>query len=103
MSKIDDSIMKKLMTNLTITKYIKKNKLDNLLQWTAKKFVVNSALQQLVVGVDGEREEYHTPVVIVIKPQALRLMVPTGISHQRPASPFGKETLGELARDVSGR
>lgn len=53
-------------------------------QWVAQDFTVSSQAKELVIGVDGEREKYKTPVHMAIKPGRLRVVVPTeGVRPRR--------------------
>jgi len=75
--------------------------MPDFLQWVTKVFRVTSRASSLVVGVDGEREEYIVPVMVTIKPGALRLLVPAEGIRPRQRRAADSEIIHKLRQAVS--
>ncbi len=101
LTKLDDATIRQLVGNFIFSNSLKKNK--NIRQWTAQEFTINSGTKTLAAGVDGERENYKTPVKIAIMPKALRLMVPAEGARPRQKSPFSIKVLGKVWDAASGK
>ena len=99
-TKLTDQLVQQMVDTVIINKSFSDNNIGNVYQWTAKHFKVDSPSQKLVVGVDGEREEYTNPVSIEILPKALRLMVPPEGSRQRQSNLFSPRLLKKLWKEL---
>lgn len=95
-TKLTDELIGQMMGTIVLNQSFEDSNTGHVEQWEAAKFSVNSKSKQLVVGVDGEREEYTTPVTIKILPKALRLMVPPEGMRKRPDNPLSPKTLKRL-------
>jgi diacylglycerol kinase family enzyme len=76
----------------------RQREVSGLDQWTAESFSIDSGEQSLVVGVDGEKERYETPVRVRIRPSALQVCVPLEGERSRPHSAFGGFMLRSMWR-----
>ena len=99
-TKLTDQLIRQMVDTVIINKSFADNNTGNVYQWTAKNFKVDSPSQKLVVGVDGEREEYTNPVLIKILPKALRLMVPPEGPRQRQSGIFSPKLLKKLWKEL---
>ena len=99
-TKLTDQLIRQMVDAVIINKSFADNNIGSVYQWTAKNFKVNSPGQKLVVGVDGEREEYTNPVLIEILPKALRLMVPPEGPRQRQSGIFSPKLLKKLWKEL---
>lgn len=97
LSQLNDELIAKMMKTAVFSRDFEGEKLQ---QWKTKHFQVSSQDSKLMVGVDGEREKYDTPVTIDILPGALRLMVPPEGIRQRPARAFSPKVLKQLWRTL---
>ncbi len=95
-TKLTDELIGQMMGTIVLNQSFEDSNTGYVEQWEAAKFSVNSKSKKLVVGVDGEREEHTTPVVIKILPKALRLMVPPEGMRKRPNNPLSPKTLKRL-------
>lgn len=102
-TKLTDQLIRQMVDAVIINKSFADNNIGNVYQWTAKYFKVVSPDQKLVVGVDGEREEYTNPVSIEILPKALRLMVLPEGPRQRQSSIFSPKLLKKLWEELLSR
>jgi diacylglycerol kinase family enzyme len=100
---LDDATIRSLMGTLTFKKSAGLTLSPNLLLWTTKKFTVLSGGEEVVVGVDGEREVYELPVRLSVAPQKLRLLVPAEGVRSRPKAATNPEILKQLWRAVLGK
>ena len=100
---LDDVTIRRLMGALTFPRYSGVTLPNNFLQWTAKEFTLSSAAGTIVAGVDGEREQYNTPVKIRIIPKKLTVMVPAEGVRSRPRNAFSFIILKRLWRAVLGK
>lgn len=96
--KLTDELIGQMMGTIVLNQSFEDSNTGHVEQWEATKFSVNSKNKKLVVGVDGEREEYATPVKLEILPKALRLMVPPEGMRKRPDNPLSPKTLKRLWR-----
>lgn len=82
--KLDDSMIRRLLRSAGATIVAHKGSLPGIEQWDSRVFRITDTLGNLVVGVDGEREEYSAPVVCKVRPKALSIYVPPeGIRHKQ--------------------
>jgi diacylglycerol kinase family enzyme len=95
---LDNRIARQLLKAVSIHQLSKPGSVRGFHQWVDRKFVVNSTLSKLVVGVDGERESYTTPVNIHILPRVLRIYVPAEGERNRQKNPFSGSVLRHLWR-----
>ena len=95
-TKLTDELIGQMMETIVLGQSFEDSNTGHVEQWEATKFSVNSKSKKLVVGVDGEREEYVTPVKLEILPGALRLMVPPEGMRKRPDNPLSPKTLKKL-------
>jgi diacylglycerol kinase family enzyme len=100
---LDDSLVTKLLSAMSIGRLRKGYMPADVYQWVTQKFIVGAPSDVLVMGVDGEREEYTVPVTITLMPRALRLFVPAEGVRGRPGNPFGAPIAGKLWRALRGR
>jgi hypothetical protein len=63
---------------------LREGKASEIEQWETPRFHLTSSAKRIVVGVDGEREEYDTPVTVRILPKALHVYVPPEGERNRP-------------------
>jgi len=92
-TELDYELAKRLVRAVSIDRLSKQADSGALYQWTAKTFRVDTAHDELVAGVDGEREVYAAPVMIHIRPGALRVFVPAEGERHRPKNPFTTPVL----------
>lgn len=103
-TRLDDATIRQLMSTIAFTKFFAgTTKPDNFFQWETTKFRVDGKQTKLVVGVDGEREEYKTPIKISLHPTKLRLMVPAEGRRPRSTTPLDMVTIKRLWRAVLGK
>jgi len=100
---LDDATMRQLMGALSFPRHSTAALPDHFLQWTTDSFTLDSTASAVVAGVDGEREQYATPVSIKIMPKALTVVVPAEGMRSRPVNPFGKTMALQLWRAVLGK
>jgi diacylglycerol kinase family enzyme len=87
-TRLNDETMRKLLSTMGIDRLEKNDTYSDIFQWTSKSFSITNSTGRIVAGIDGEREEYVTPVTIRIKPLALRIFVPAEGLRNRPKNPF---------------
>jgi len=87
-TQLNDETMRELLSTISIDKLGKTDAYPNIFQWTRKSFSITNSTGRIVAGVDGEREEYATPVTIRVKPLALHIFVPAEGLRNRPKNPF---------------
>jgi diacylglycerol kinase family enzyme len=95
-TKLDDTTIAQLMTTITLKQLFTSKLPTNFLQWETTNFRVTSKSRQIVVGVDGEREKYDSPVTISLYPTQLRLMVPAEGMRGRTITPLNMATIKRL-------
>lgn len=101
-TKLNDQTVRQLMTTLTLTKFFSDKTPDDFQQWTTTSFTVSSKKAKLIVGVDGERETFTTPVKIAIRHKALRVIVPPEGIRDRRHSPIGRKVITRLFEAATG-
>jgi diacylglycerol kinase family enzyme len=99
---LDDATMRQLMGTLTFRHGAGAALPRNLLQWTTDRFRLDSTAGRIVAGVDGEREQYNTPVKIGIIPKGLTVMVPAEGVRSRPINAFSPAAFKRLWQVVLG-
>ena len=100
---LTDILIKSLLKTAILNKDFVTNNSRNILQWEGKKLIVSTPTKKIVVGVDGEREEYKTPVKIELLPSALRLMtLPEGLRY-RPKNIVSTDIIKILWRGILGK
>jgi len=102
-TELNDQWMRRLLaqTPMSLAKFSKG--MEGFAQWETGTLRVNSSSEMLVVGVDGEREEYVAPVDISIKPGALRLLVPAEGDRPRRMRAFDTEVVRALRQEATGK
>ena len=72
--------------------------------WLCDQFEVNAKTGSLEAGMDGEAVVLEAPLVVRIRPKALRVLVPEGTPEEPGIEhgPFSKETIAELLRVAKG-
>jgi len=103
-TQLNDTTMRELLSSISTDKIGKYEKFQDVFQWVDKSFSVTNSSGKIVAGVDGEREEYTTPLTIRIKPLALRIFVPAEGVRNRPRNPFSPSVvrrIGDSATLVS--
>jgi diacylglycerol kinase family enzyme len=100
-TKLNDEMITRLMRSISIDRLHKHEAIPDFYQWTAKTFNITSKTKKLVVGVDGEREEYQTPVTVQILPGALTIYVPAEGIRSRPKGAFSPRFAKQLWRAIT--
>ncbi len=103
LQRLSDRLIRRLITRLTLNRTRAITDLPEVEQWQTKQFTIGSNAKRIVAGVDGEREEYETPVAIRVLPQALRLYVPRGGTMSRQRKSFSIPVLKQLLLAVRGK
>lgn len=88
LTKLNDATVKKLLGTMSIGVVRGQKALPDFIQWVSKSFEITSDAKKLVVGVDGENEEYSCPVRVTIKPKALTIYIPAEGVRPRPKNAF---------------
>jgi diacylglycerol kinase family enzyme len=99
-TRLNDSTVSELLRAVSIDQLGKHEKLKDVFQWVGKSFRITNYSRKIVAGVDGEREEYSTPVTIRIRPQELRLYVPAEGLRGRPKNPYSLINVIRVGRGV---
>lgn len=87
------TLLTSFMKTIALNKDFIANNAESIRQWETQSIKINAPTKSIVVGVDGEREEYATPVTIKVLPGALRLMtLPEGL-RQRPKNIFSADAI----------
>ncbi len=94
-TKLDDAMVAGLVKAMSFDKRPGKTMAD-FHQWVSKTFEMGSGQKRLVVGVDGEREEFTVPVRVRIRPGALRIYVPAEGVRNRATHAFAPQTARRL-------
>jgi len=94
--RLSDRLLARLLRSASLDRLHGKKEVDNFVQFEAPKLRIKSGQKTMVVGVDGERETYKTPVVVSVRKGALRLCVPAEGLRPRPKSMFSREILARL-------
>lgn len=92
-TRLDDQIVRRLLGAIAFSQLGRNKNMPGFYQWVDDTFAVTSASGRIVVGVDGEREMYKTPVKIHIKPKALRVYVPAEGERSRRINPFSMSMI----------
>ncbi|HSX30618.1 MAG TPA: diacylglycerol kinase family protein [Candidatus Saccharimonadales bacterium] len=100
---LDDTTIRRLIGTLTFRRSAGTALPANFLQWTAQAFTLHSAGDAVVAGVDGESEQYRTPLTISLISKGLTVMVPAEGVRGRPKSPLSLAMLQRLWRAVLGK
>jgi diacylglycerol kinase family enzyme len=101
-TKLDDSMVRRLLRSVRIKALPNNERYEGFSQWETIKFKVASKQRTIVVGVDGEREAYKSPVTVTCMAGALRLFVPAEGIRSRPHNLFSLAMLKELFRAARG-
>lgn len=102
-TKLSDELVKQMMKVFSINFSSGIDKIDGVDQWDSKNFKVTSPRKKIVAGVDGEREEYASPVTVSIKPGALRVYVPAEGIRTRPKKALSFKTIAYLWQALWGK
>jgi diacylglycerol kinase family enzyme len=98
LTRLDDDVVKGLVTLTGLASIGGGMELADCQQWTTAVFRLASADDQIVVGIDGESVTVRQPATITLKPQALRLLVPAAGTQGR------QRTYGFMAaRRIAGQ
>lgn len=95
-TKLNDALVAGLVKAMSFEKLRSAKLMPYFHQWTGKTFEMGSTKKTLVVGVDGEREEYDVPVRVRVRPGALRVYVPPEGVRGRPTHAFSLLTARRL-------
>jgi diacylglycerol kinase family enzyme len=95
LTQLDNNSARQLLKSVSIDQLTKQSK-PEFYQWVDNSFTVESKNEKIVVGVDGEREEFKTPVNIRVIPGALRIFVPAEGERNRQKNPFSKAVVGRM-------
>lgn len=97
-TELNDTILAGLIKVMSVDRLRKSGEVKGFYQWTTREFKLTNSQGTIIVGVDGEREEYKTPVAIKILPGALRVFVPSEGVRNRPANPVGGTMVKRIWR-----
>lgn len=95
-TKLNDRVIKELLAAVSIDKLFKHAREHEINQWTAATFTIRNTFGKMPVGVDGECEQYTTPVTISVLPKALRIYVPAEVVSGRAHSTFSTPVLKKV-------
>ncbi len=96
LSKVSNELIANVLRNATINQIEQTSSLEEFSQWETKKIEIAGKGKKVVVGVDGECEEFSSPVNVEIMPKALRLYVPPEGMRSRPEKAFSRRGLKQL-------
>jgi diacylglycerol kinase family enzyme len=102
-TELNDATVRQLMGTLSSRHDSEAALSENILQWTTDEFKLDSTTDTIVAGVDGEREQYDTPIKIGIVPKALTIMVPAEGIRSRPINAFSTATFKQLWQVAVGK
>jgi diacylglycerol kinase family enzyme len=97
-TKLNDAIVRRLARTMVLDRGRGQHVPAYFYQWTAPSFDLSSQYGSLVVGVDGEREEFDVPITVKVLAGALRVFVPAEGVRGRPQSAFGPAMLKNMWR-----
>jgi diacylglycerol kinase family enzyme len=97
---LNDTVAKKLLESISKGLVRRSTMPEGIYQWTNKSFILSSPSKTVAVGVDGESEDYSSPITIRIMPGALRVYVPPEGVRNRPKNPFSAFVLRRIWRTV---
>ena len=103
LSDLNDDIVKTLIKPVSVNKLSKLKKMGVFEQWETTVFNIKNNNQQILVGVDGENESFNNPVVIKIKPKALRILVPAEGTKSRPKNAVSVIVINKLWQLAIGK
>lgn len=102
-TRLTRTLVTSFMKTIALNKNFITNNAESITQWETKSIIINAPSKRIVVGVDGEREEYTTPVTVKVLPGALRLMtLPEGL-RQRPKNIFSADIAKDIWRIFIGK
>jgi len=87
-SELNDALVRRLLKRLSFDQLRGSKTLDGLEQWTTPQLTITSPEGVVKVGVDGEFEEYASPIRLRIRPKALTLYVPAEGERGRAGHAF---------------
>ncbi len=99
-TKLNNKLVKELLSIVSFKRPTSRREVEGISQWVGKSLVVDSKSKKLVVGVDGESEDYQTPVKIKILPGALRIYLPAEGVRSRPKNPFSMAIIKEIVQNI---
>jgi diacylglycerol kinase family enzyme len=99
-TELNDTIVSGLIKSMSVDRLRRSGKLQGFYQWTTQSFSILNRRGTIVAGVDGEREEYKTPLTIKVLPGALRVFVPSEGVRNRPVNPVGGITLKRMWQEI---
>lgn len=99
-TELNNQLVKQLLRMMSIQRFNELSDIPGLYQWTSKSFVIKSSRKKIVVGVDGEREEYKTPVKVRIEPAALRIYLPAEGVRSRPKNPLSMSVVKKIWQTI---
>lgn len=95
-TKLNRKIMKKLLSVFSNNHQILNQKSSGIYQWSDNEVIINSKVDKINVGVDGESETYKTPVKINVRSKALRIFVPNDAIEGRKDNILNYATINKL-------
>lgn len=101
LTSLNDTMIKRLMRSISIDRLHKHEAIPDFYQWTAKTFNITSSAKKIVVGVDGEREEYKTPITVQVLPSALTVYVPAEGVRSRPKGAFSPRFVKHIWQAIT--
>lgn len=106
-TKLDDAMVRRLASSLPIRWQRQRQTGSNWQQWETAIFKISNTESgsggKIVVGVDGEREEYTSPVFIQVRPEALKVYVPAEGVRSRPYRAYSGTVIRRLAQALTGK
>jgi diacylglycerol kinase family enzyme len=98
-TELNENVVKTLMDVVGTEKFsISNTRSQDFSQEVTKQFTISSGSDSLVVGVDGEREVYKSPVHVRVKPKVLKIYVPPEGTRGRPRNLFSVFTIRQVWR-----
>jgi diacylglycerol kinase family enzyme len=101
MLQLNDAVYKSMLGTMAFGSLGGQKAMRGVEQWHAQTFHLANGKQTIVAGVDGEREEYPSPVTIRLLPKALSVCVPAEGIRRRPKNAFRPTSVKELWHALS--
>lgn len=100
MTQLNDKMVNKLLRATSLHR-LQKQAVPGIYQWAGKSFRITTSGTKLVVGVDGECEQFDKPVNVRILPGALRIYVPAEGARPRTKSAFSLPVLKRIWQETA--
>jgi diacylglycerol kinase family enzyme len=92
-TRLDDAMVRRLLKTLSFAQGHVAQTGSGLEQWTSRELTITSPEGVVKVGVDGEFEEYSSPVRLRVHPRALTIYVPVEGERGRAHHAFDPELV----------